>query len=103
MTGNAVECTDHGIFVPRSGPDALPALGDSSPAAPSSKPCPQCRTEMGGISVRGVRLDQCRSCRGVWFDRGEFEALAAEDDASSKREPRLRDVGIAEFLASFLG
>ena len=36
--------------------------------------CPCCSGEMTQETYRGVVLDLCTGCRGVWFDRGELEA-----------------------------
>lgn len=40
--------------------------------------CPRC--EQGALDERerdGITVDVCRSCRGVWLDRGELEKLIA--------------------------
>ncbi|HEU5184218.1 MAG TPA: zf-TFIIB domain-containing protein [Gemmatimonadaceae bacterium] len=37
--------------------------------------CPGCERELEPQTYRGVRLDVCRSCRGVWFDHVELEAI----------------------------
>jgi Zn-finger nucleic acid-binding protein len=36
--------------------------------------CPDCSTELAPHTERGVHLDRCRACGGIWFDRGELEA-----------------------------
>lgn len=37
--------------------------------------CPACRTEMELLDILSVELDQCPSCRGVWLDHHEIDAL----------------------------
>ena len=38
--------------------------------------CPRCKTsELIPITVSGLRLDQCKTCEGVWFDTQELRAL----------------------------
>lgn len=35
-------------------------------------PCPGCRTPMAVERSRGVEIDRCVACRGIWFDAGEL-------------------------------
>ena len=37
--------------------------------------CPVCRAPMGAVTHEGLRLDTCKKCDGVWFDRGELRRL----------------------------
>ncbi len=38
--------------------------------------CPTCPTERLVITERrGIEIDYCPSCRGVWLDRGELDKL----------------------------
>jgi len=37
--------------------------------------CPSCGGELVELDRSGVRIDACRSCRGVWLDRGELERV----------------------------
>ncbi len=55
--------------------------------------CPNCQEGMREISRRGVMIDICPKCRGVWLDRGELEKLMAavrEVEASHEEEPQRR-------------
>jgi Zn-finger nucleic acid-binding protein len=46
-------------------------------ARPSVLPCPQCpASALQVITLRGVEVEKCASCRGVFLDRGEGEAIA---------------------------
>jgi hypothetical protein len=38
--------------------------------------CPKCGTELIEIDFKGMKIDECSSCRGMWLDAGEFDALA---------------------------
>jgi Zn-finger nucleic acid-binding protein len=37
--------------------------------------CPVCQRPMETATHRGVRLDACRSCKGVWFDHSELASV----------------------------
>ena len=45
--------------------------------------CPKCRSDMQPVNYDGVELDRCNSCRGLWFDAGEVEALAGTQAAAA--------------------
>ena len=40
--------------------------------------CPQCQTPMRESEVGDVTIDECTKCRGMWFDRGNFEEVKDE-------------------------
>lgn len=37
--------------------------------------CPVCQRPLEPQTFQNVRLDACRSCRGVWFDHAELESI----------------------------
>jgi hypothetical protein len=37
--------------------------------------CPKCGMDMQEIELHGVKVDQCASCGGVYFDAGEIEQM----------------------------
>ena len=37
--------------------------------------CPVCKIDMIVVEYRGIELDHCLECRGVWFDAGELDLL----------------------------
>lgn len=45
--------------------------------------CPKCGMEMSEIDYRGVQVDACFSCGGMFFDQGEVEKMADEDGKDS--------------------
>lgn len=40
--------------------------------------CPKCGMELDEVTFRGVRVDKCFSCGGVYLDDGELEQLAGK-------------------------
>lgn len=38
--------------------------------------CPGCKAPMAPRPYRGVEIDACSACRGVWFDTGELARAA---------------------------
>lgn len=52
-----------------------------------SATCPRDGSELVEVERSGVRIDACRTCRGVWLDRGELEKiLEAEAHAFARRD-----------------
>jgi len=40
------------------------------------KECPRCsKTKFEKLTVSGVELDRCESCKGIWMDGGEYEKV----------------------------
>ena len=37
--------------------------------------CPVCDSKMKAVEKRGVEVDICPDCKGVWLDRGELDKL----------------------------
>jgi hypothetical protein len=37
--------------------------------------CPKCGLELIPIDYKGVEVDKCSACAGVWLDAGELEQL----------------------------
>ncbi len=46
--------------------------------------CPLCDVSMREVERRGVRIDVCPECRGVWLDRGELEKLLEAEPARNR-------------------
>lgn len=58
--------------------------------------CPSCKDQVLVISERkGVEIDYCPECRGVWLDRGELDKIlekTREDEAPVRAEsPRYEE------------
>lgn len=49
--------------------------------------CPNCAVELQMSERKGVEIDYCPTCRGIWLDRGELDKLLeqANREQSSKR------------------
>ncbi len=45
--------------------------------------CPKCESTMEQVVYEGIEVDRCTSCKGLWFDSGEMEALSAANAAAS--------------------
>ena len=41
--------------------------------------CPKCGAPLVTVPYRGVELDKCSRCQGVWFDCGELDQVIAEE------------------------
>ncbi len=41
--------------------------------------CPKCGMELREIDYKGIKVDKCCSCDGVWLDAGEIDVLAELD------------------------
>lgn len=41
--------------------------------------CPKCGMDLMTIEHRGVEIDKCTACSGVWLDDGELEKLAGDE------------------------
>ena len=39
--------------------------------------CPVCEDQLRPVERNGVEIQMCPTCKGVWLDRGEFDALLA--------------------------
>lgn len=51
--------------------------------------CPVCKDVTLLMSEkRGVEIDYCPECRGIWLDRGELEKLMEVEERSSKSYDR---------------
>lgn len=38
--------------------------------------CPKCGMELIEIDYKGIEVDKCSECEGIWLDAGELEAVA---------------------------
>jgi uncharacterized protein len=38
--------------------------------------CPKCGMDLIELDFKGMKIDECSACRGMWLDAGEFHALA---------------------------
>ena len=38
--------------------------------------CPKCGMQLIEIDYRGIKVDKCSGCEGIWLDAGELEAVS---------------------------
>ena len=38
--------------------------------------CPKCGMELGEVDYKGIHIDKCFQCEGIWLDAGELELVA---------------------------
>ena len=50
--------------------------------------CPRCGATLAARQYKGVALDNCPSCHGVWLDAGELAMLAHEPERELLRLAR---------------
>ncbi|MDN5725776.1 MAG: zf-TFIIB domain-containing protein [Propionibacteriales bacterium] len=49
---------------------------DPPPASsPDQMECPKCRGRMRTYNRNGVHIEQCETCKGIFLDHGELEAI----------------------------
>ena len=41
--------------------------------------CPKCAAPLVTITYRGVELDKCSGCEGLWFDTGELDRVLGQE------------------------
>lgn len=49
--------------------------------------CPNCDATLAMSERRGVEIDYCPQCRGVWLDRGEIDHLLEAERAQPVPAP----------------
>lgn len=42
--------------------------------------CPKCGMEMAEIEFKGIKVDRCVACKGIYFDGGEIDQLLAQSE-----------------------
>jgi Zn-finger nucleic acid-binding protein len=38
--------------------------------------CPKCGMELIEIDYKGIMIDECSECEGIWLDAGELETVS---------------------------
>ncbi len=38
--------------------------------------CPKCGMELIEIDYKGIKIDECSECEGIWLDAGELDTVA---------------------------
>ncbi len=77
-------------------PNVLRSLGNgiraTQPAAAPQRTdsCPRCNQPLSPFefgTLRGIRLDRCKSCEGIWLDAGEAQSIAERLGAAAQSFP----------------
>jgi Zn-finger nucleic acid-binding protein len=81
ILGGVAHLTDEGGVFQRPAPpaDLDGVRGD----------CPRCHLPLRRHPIRGpspMTVEQCRACRGLWFDAGELEQLVSGDVVAAVRQ-----------------
>ena len=50
-----------------------------------SMKCPKCGMELIEIDYRGIKIDKCSACHGVWLDAGELETVSTLEKSGLDR------------------
>jgi uncharacterized protein len=56
-------------------PPYQPPQSNPSPGAANTLVCPKCAGVMKTYERNGIHLEQCDTCRGIFLDFGELEAM----------------------------
>lgn len=38
--------------------------------------CPKCGMELIEVNYKGIKIDECSECKGIWLDAGELESVS---------------------------
>lgn len=44
--------------------------------------CPKCGMELIEIDYKGIKVDKCSECDGIWLDAGELERISKFEKSS---------------------
>ena len=44
--------------------------------------CPKCGMELIEINYKGIKVDECSECEGIWLDAGELETVSKLEKSS---------------------
>ncbi|MEO3759957.1 zf-TFIIB domain-containing protein [Mycobacterium sp. B14F4] len=59
----------------------------STPASAGTMTCPKCAGAMKTYDRNGIHLEQCDTCRGIFLDFGELEALTQMENRFAQTPP----------------
>jgi hypothetical protein len=44
--------------------------------------CPKCGMDLVELDFKGMLIDECPTCKGIWLDAGEFDSLVIIEKSS---------------------
>ncbi len=47
--------------------------------------CPKCGMDLVELDFKGMLIDECPTCKGMWLDAGEFDSLVKIEKSSLER------------------
>jgi hypothetical protein len=47
--------------------------------------CPKCGMDLHEIDYKGIRIDKCYHCDGIWLDAGELDSIAQLEKSTMTR------------------
>ncbi len=47
--------------------------------------CPKCGMKLVEIDYKGIKIDKCSECEGVWLDAGELDAVSRLDKSVASK------------------
>ena len=47
--------------------------------------CPKCGMDLIELDFKGMLIDECPTCKGMWLDAGEFDSLVKIEKSSLER------------------
>lgn len=47
--------------------------------------CPKCGMQLVEIEYKGLKVDECSECRGVWLDAGEVQQIIRLEQSALKK------------------
>ncbi|AFV01800.1 hypothetical protein UNSWDHB_1066 [Dehalobacter sp. UNSWDHB] len=50
--------------------------------------CPVCHVNLQMTERKGVEIDYCPQCRGIWLDRGELDKIIEKSQSESSTQER---------------
>ena len=60
--------------------------------------CPVCDLDMKTLLVRGVEIDKCPECQGIWLDNEELDELIEKDKSEGIKSENLETENILELF-----
>lgn len=55
--------------------DPVPSRAAQDLVPEGQRTCPRCQTPLQTADSKGVLVDLCASCQGLWLDRGELNRV----------------------------
>ncbi|MDY6869239.1 MAG: zf-TFIIB domain-containing protein [Actinomycetota bacterium] len=68
-------------------PPYQPPTSSSAPGPGNTLVCPKCKGVMRTYERNGIHLEQCDTCRGIFLDLGELEALTEMENRFVQAAP----------------